>query len=184
MSPDMQRIDGVRLALRLVDVKDAAYISALRNDPRYNNHLSEVTGSVADQFAWIERYKVREAAGSEYYYIIERRADGLPCGVVRLYDIDGDRFTWGSWILDENKPSKAALESAVLSFGVAFDHLDMAVADVDVRKQNAHAITFYRRFGMRETGKDDFNIYFEYARERFTADRAAHLATMQPMERS
>ena len=77
---------GSRLRLRPVMPEDAAFIHGLRTDPAYNTHLSPVTGTVDDQRAWIEAYKVREAAGEEIYYVIERR-DGVPCGVVRLYDI-------------------------------------------------------------------------------------------------
>ena len=164
--PDIGRIDGQRLALRLVTPDDAGYIHGLRFDPRYNTHLSPVTGSAEDQRAWIERYKQREVAGQEYYYVIERR-DGQRCGVVRLYDIADGRFTWGSWILDENKPAKAALESAVLSFTVAFDKLGLERGAIDVRQENAKAIAFYRRFGMIETGDDARDIFFEYKRENF-----------------
>jgi len=182
MQPSLPRIDGIRLSLRPVLPDDASYIHGLRTDPMYNSHLSTVTGTVEDQRAWIKAYKLREAAGSEYYFVIERK-DGLRCGVVRLYNITGDRFTWGSWILDENKPIKAALESAVLSFGAAFDRLGLAVADIDVRKENARAIAFYRRFGMQEMRQDASNIYFEYSHRQFAADLPAHMAVLQSGER-
>jgi len=161
MHPELSRIDGVRLSLRLVEPDDAAYIQGLRTNPAYNQHLSAVTGTAEDQRAWIEAYKDREAAGTEYYFVIERKA-GERCGVVRLYDITEDRFTWGSWILDHNKPRKAALESAVLSFGVGFDVLGLDVANVDVRVKNTHAEAFYRRLAMTETHRTERDIYFEY----------------------
>ena len=147
-------------------------------DPNYNGHLSVVTGTVADQLGWIETYKAREAAGTEYYFVIERK-DGVRCGVVRLYNITGDQFTWGSWILDVNKPSKAALESAVLSFGAAFENLGLTVGNIDVRKNNTRAIAFYRRFRMRENSGDDVDIYFEYTRQQYEADRLKHMAVLQ-----
>ncbi|RMH44058.1 MAG: N-acetyltransferase, partial [Alphaproteobacteria bacterium] len=91
-----ERVEGFRLALRLVRPADAAFIHGLRTDPDIARHLSPVTGTVEDQRRWIEEYKTREAAGTEAYYIIERRDTGRPCGTVRLYDIDGTTFTWGS----------------------------------------------------------------------------------------
>lgn len=177
-SPTLPTVEGVHLRLRAVQPDDAAYLHRLRTDPRHATHLSPVTGTVADQRAWIEGYQRREAAGQEAYFIIERR-DGVPCGTVRLYDIADDRFTWGSWILDAAKPPKAALESAVLSFGVGFDHPHRTHALIDVRHGNTRAIAFYRRFGMAETGADDLNIYFTYARSRFLADRPAHMAVLR-----
>lgn len=172
------RVEGVRLRLRLVEPEDAGYIHGLRTNPAYNAHLSTVEGTVDDQRRWIEAYKAREAAGGEYYYVIERLSDGVRCGVVRLYGITGETFTWGSWILDSGKPPMAALESALLSFGVAFDRLDLHCGLVDVRRENTHAIAFYERFGMQPTGEDALNRYFLYTRGLFEADRAGYLAAL------
>ncbi len=171
-------IDGPSLRLRLVEPGDAPYLFALRTDPEINAHLSEVTGTAEDQRRWIEAYKAREAAGEEAYYIIERQ-DGTACGTVRLYGIEADRFTWGSWILDANKPPKAALESALLSFGVGFEVLGKKRARIEVRRENEQAIAFYRRYKMRQTSADHEYLYFEYDLAQFTGDRdllMSHLA--------
>ena len=165
-------VEGFRLRLRPVVAEDAAYIHGLRTDPRYNTHLSPVTGGVDAQRRWIECYMEREAQGCEVYFVIERSGDAQRCGVVRLYDITEQQFTWGSWILDEHKPNKAALESAVLSFGYGFDQRNLKKAQIDVRRANERALDFYRRFGMQESGSDKISIYFEYTSERFLADLA------------
>ena len=168
------RVKGPNLTLRLIEPEDAAYVHSLRSNPAYNTHLSTVTGTVDDQRIWIEDYKSREAQGQELYYVIERK-DGTRCGLVRLYDIKAESFTWGSWILDENKTRKAALESALLSFGVGFDALGVQLANVDVRVANEHAAAFYRRLGMEETHRTDQDIFFNYTREQFDTDRTHHL---------
>lgn len=172
-------IEGINLNLRLVELEDAEYIHALRINPAYNAHLSEVRGTAEDQQRWIESYKMREAAGLEYYYMITR-ADGQRCGLVRLYDIAADSFTWGSWILGANKPPKAALESAVLSFGVGFDVLGKTSANIDVRRDNRHAQAFYRRLGMEQIAENECDIFFTYSNHRYAADRAAHYAMFAP----
>ena len=162
-------IEGPNLVLRLIRLEDAEYVHALRMDTVYNRYLSEVRGSTDDQRRWIETYKTREAEGREYYYVIERR-DGVRCGLVRLYDIGTASFTWGSWILDGNKTPKAALESAVLSFGVGFNALNLAKALVDVRVENQRAVAFYRRFGMVQIDETERDIFFIYPRARFEVD--------------
>lgn len=174
------RIEGPNLILRLITPEDAEYVHGLRVDPRYNQHLSAVTGTADDQRAWIERYKTREAAGEEYYFVIERRADGQRCGVVRLYDIDraAGQFTWGSWILDENKPPKAALESALCLYDFAYEKLDLPKAVFDVRKDNARTLAFHRRFGAVETGVTDDDILFELPRESFLSNRGSLYAVL------
>lgn len=172
---EIARIKGPGLTLRLIQPEDAAYVHSLRTNCVYNKHLSEVRGTVENQCQWIEAYKGREATCDELYYIIERN-DGTACGTVRLYDINKESFTWGSWILDQNKPRKAALESATLSFGVGFLGLGKNRAKVDVRKDNKHAEAFYRRLGMIETHQTEQDIFFIYTRARFEADRAGYEA--------
>lgn len=171
--------EGPRLRLRPVRPDDAPYVHGLRLDPTYNRYLSAVNGSVEDQRNWIERYQQREADGAEIYYIIERRDTSLPCGTVRLYDIDAGHFTWGSWVLDRSKTPKAALESAVLSFGVGFFDLGKDLAQVDVRIDNTHAAAFYRRFGMQETDRTEQNIFYVYYRTQLEADIKGYMDILE-----
>ena len=175
---ELARVEGPGLVLRLIEPEDAGYVYALRRDPAYNRHLSQVRGTAEDQRRWIESYKAREAALRELYYVIERK-DATRCGLVRLYDIDADSFTWGSWILDANKPAKAALESAVLVYKVAFDILGLAKATFDVRRDNDRTLAFHRRFGAKEIGRDDVNLYFEYPRSQYIGDKPAHLEALE-----
>lgn len=163
-------VEGPNLRLRLIEPDDAAYVCGLRTDPALNEHLSAVDGTVQDQRRWIEKYKEREARGDEFYFIIERH-DGMPCGTVRIYDITGESFTWGSWILDGNKPSKAALESALLIYDIGFERIGCDYAVFDVRSDNTHTLAFHRRFGAKETDVDELNVYFYYARSKFDTDR-------------
>ena len=53
-----------------------------------------------------------------------------------IYDIEANSFTWGSWILNANEPPKAALESAVLIYEIAFDLLELESVRFDVRRDN------------------------------------------------
>ena len=174
----LAHVQGPNLTLRLIQPDDADYVHALRINPTYNRHLSEVRGTAEDQRRWIEGYKAREVDRRELYYVIQRK-DSTRCGLVRLYDISADSFTWGSWILDHNKTPKAALESAVLVYTVAFDALGLAEAQFDVRRDNANTLAFHRRFGAIETHATDQDIYFTYPRSRFEADRAGYLAILE-----
>ena len=174
----LARVEGPNLALRLIRQDDASYVHKLRTDLTYSLYLSMVQGSVEDQRHWIDTYKAREAGGQEFYYVIERR-DGEHCGLVRLYDIGIENFTWGSWMLDFNKPRKAALESAYLVYQIAFDLLGLMRAQFDVRRDNENTIAFHRRFGAAETHSDEQNIYFVYPRTRFQVDREGYLTLLR-----
>lgn len=174
----LNHVDGPNLVLRLIRPEDADYVHALRIDPAYNRYLSEVRGTVEDQRSWIEGYKSREADLRELYYVIQRK-NGTRCGLVRLYDISADSFTWGSWILDHNKTPKAALESAMLVYKVAFYALGLAEAQFDVRRDNTNTLAFHRRFGAVETHATDQDIYFTYPRSQFEADLSGYLAILE-----
>ena len=179
MAIDSHRsVAGPNLNLRLIELDDAAYVHGLRTNPAYNAHLSAVQGTVEDQSRWIEAYKPREAERRELYYVIERK-DGVRCGLVRLYDITADSFSWGSWILDHNKTRKAALESAVLSFSVGFEGLNLNSAFVTVDHDNEKALSFYRRMNMSELRRDENEIFFIYQREQFAADRPVCVDILQ-----
>lgn len=154
-------IEGSTTRLRLAQPESAPCLQRLPTEPTLSRHLSTVSGDVEAQRVWLELYKERKASGKELFYIIEALQTGQPCGTVRLYDIDDLSFTWGSWILDETKPPMAALDSAILSFGVGFDRLGRKSALVEVRRKSAHALAFYRRFGMIETRANDDHVYLE-----------------------
>lgn len=169
---------GPNLVLRLIEPSDAAYVHGLRTDPVLSRHLSPVQGGVEDQRNWITAYKAREAAGLEYYFIITRH-DGTPCGTVRIYGLEDDSFTWGSWILDANKPPKAALESAILVYDIAFNRLAIERAVFDVRSNNQRTLDFHLRFGATETHRSAKDVFFTYPRARFEADRAGLMDVLQ-----
>ena len=160
------RLIGKNVELRLVREDDGAFVHRLRTDRDLSRHLSPVTGTIADQTLWIKHYKVREGRSEEFYFVVETKGH-IPCGLVRLYDIAPPVFTWGSIVLGENKPRKAALETAVLSLGFGFSAIGCALAKLDVRRENARAIAFYRRFGMQQTGDNRRDLFFEMSKEDF-----------------
>jgi len=175
---NLARIDGFGLSFRLIQPDDAGFIFGLRTDSSFNRHLSKVQGTVEDQRLWIDRYKDREAAGLELYYIIERLGSDR-CGAVRLYNMTGTDFEWGSWILNHDKPPKAALESATLIYHIAFDLLHLKATNFEVRRDNSNTLAFHRRYGAVETRSDAENIYFTYAASQFSADKGGYWALLK-----
>jgi len=139
--------------------------------------MAAVSGTAEDQRQWIERYKSLEAAGETFYYIVER-LDGVPCGTHRIYDITPNSCKTGSWMLDANKPSKAALECYCLCYEIAFDRLGVSKAMLDVMRGNENTIAFHRRFGLTETHSDEVNLYFSYSRAEFEKARARYMAIL------
>ncbi|MFA7308387.1 MAG: GNAT family N-acetyltransferase [Hyphomicrobium sp.] len=164
-----------RSHLRLIKPSDAEFVCRLRGNPCLNKHLSPSVADVEAQRQWIERYKNREAAGSELYFVIV--SDHADRGVVRLYDIkeiDGKpSFCWGSWIIEPPSTPGLATFSAIMIYEIGFDALGFTRSHFDVRKGNDKVLGFHARAGAEEVGDDEDNIYFSYSREAYATFRAA-----------
>lgn len=154
------------VCLRPVDSRDAGFIIELRTNSDLSAYLSSTSSDVAAQVRWIESYKQRERERRELYLIIENR-DGERVGVVRMYDIEAETFTWGSWILGPGKSKTAAIESALSIYEIGFKHFDCQRAVFSVRLENEHTIAFHRRFGAEETSRDDADAFFEVNRQQY-----------------
>lgn len=150
------RVVGKTLSFRNATVDDAAFILSLRTDAEKSRYLSAVSGELAEQQAWLARYA---QAGDQAYFIIEYQE--APIGTVRLYDPQGEIFCWGSWILHSSRPSQAAMESALMVYAYAVDHLGFTAAHFDVRKSNERVWQFHERFGAVRTS--EYNL--DYLRQ-------------------
>lgn len=114
-------------------------------------HLSQVAPELSGQVAWLEDY-VRKT--DQAYFIIESQV-GRALGTVRLYDAQGDSFCWGSWILKEDAPKLAAIESALMVYAYAIDHLGFTKSHFEVRKGNEGVWRFHERFGATRVGETE-----------------------------
>jgi RimJ/RimL family protein N-acetyltransferase len=153
------------IRFELAEIKDARFIVDLRSNPKFNRFLSHVSSNIEDQEKWLCDYKKREAAGLEYYFIIKN--NNIPCGTIRIYDFQSNSFSWGSWILNENKTFSAALESALFIYQFGFEKKGFRQSHFDVRKENKKVIQFHTKLGARFKNEDQDNIYFLFFREDF-----------------
>lgn len=149
------KVVGKTLTFRDASVADAAFILSLRTDTIKNRFLSPVSGELADQAAWLERYAL---GGDQAYFIIEYQ--GEPIGTVRLYDQQGESFCWGSWVLQSTRPNHSAMESALMVYAYAVDHLGFQAAHFDLRKGNGRVWQFHERFGAQRIAEVDEDYYY------------------------
>lgn len=156
--------------LRLVEESDAEFILSLRLRGDLNKYLSTVDDDVELQREWIKDYKNQESQEKQFYFIIEKH-DGTPCGTVRIYDFRGDSFSWGSWILNENKTKYAAIESALLVYHFGFNELGFKNSHFEVMKENERVIKFHQKFGAEIVREDVENYYFNISRSSVEENR-------------
>lgn len=149
-------VNGRTLRMRDVSIADAAFILKLRLDSVKSKYLSPVSESLDDQINWIEAYKERD---DQAYFIIEY--EDLKIGTVRIYDGKDDSFCWGSWILIDDAPVHAALESALIVYSYALNFLGFYTSHFDVRKDNLKVCRFHEKFGAHKIGEDEINFFYK-----------------------
>jgi RimJ/RimL family protein N-acetyltransferase len=138
-----------------------------------SRYLSAVSEDVDAQRRWLTDYSKKQ---DQAYFIIEHLSE--PIGTVRLYDAQKDSFCWGSWILKEGRPQRAAMESALMVYSYAIDNLGFKSAHFDVRKGNDRVCKFHERLGavcVRESELDYFYEMSGAAIRQMRADYAKFL---------
>jgi RimJ/RimL family protein N-acetyltransferase len=146
------KVIGKNVVFRNVNKADAEFILQLRTDPEKGKYLSATATDLDLQLAWLGKYA---EDNSQIYFIIEDK-NGERYGTIRLYDVRGDSFCWGSWILRDGRPSGFAMESAILVYQFALS-LGFKKSHFDVRKENVSVWQFHERFGavrIEEQGED------------------------------
>lgn len=147
-------VKGLTLVFRDARTSDAEFILSLRTDKEKSRYLSATSGDLEAQRTWLDSYAGGEG---QVYFIIEY--EDQPIGTIRLYDPQQNSFCWGSWILIDSRPRQAAIESALMVYAYAVDHLGFSAAHFDVRKGNEKVWKFHERFGAKrvsESGDDYF----------------------------
>lgn len=146
-------IQGKTLVFKNVERGDAEFILSLRQDTRKSKHLSKTSASLSDQKKWIENYANSD---NQAYFIITHKDERI--GTVRLYDPVDDSFCWGSWMLNDNAPMHAAIESTLIVYTYAFKVLGFNRSHFDVRKENKKVCKFHERFGatLLSQGESDY----------------------------
>ena len=159
-------VRGRSLVFRNATPDDDAFILRLRTDEKKGRFLSATQADIAMQRNWLEGYRL---SNDQCYFIIEHA--GHQVGTVRLYDARGISFCWGSWILVEEAPHQAGIESALMVYAYAVDHLGFRESHFDVRKQNESVWRFHERFGAERCGDTEMDYLYTISESRIAQAR-------------
>ena len=157
---------GKSIYFREISLDDAEFVMQLRLDTVKNKFISPTENDITQQKQYIENY---------FSDVCNKQTD-FPIGTIRIYDIQNDSFCWGSWILSEQAPVAAAIESALLIYDFAFFSLHYKKSHFDVRKQNSSVLAFHKRFGAIVTHENELDYFFQY-------DMQTYLQTRKKYER-
>ena len=162
------------LHFRLVEKDDAEFIVKLRTTERLARFLHPTSNDISQQKVWIDKYKKREIAGTDYYYIFENEKNNK-IGVSRLYDIKNGSFTVGSWIFSPTAPFGASILGDIIVREIGFIELDKPKCLFDVRKGNVNVINYHKRYSPVMIGEDEENYYFEIDKKTFDEGKRIYL---------
>lgn len=154
----MRRIQGKHVTLRLVELEDASFIVTLRNYANSQKFLSATSTNIEKQNQWMRDYKCREYEGTEFYYKMQLNTGAL-VGLIRIYDLQKDTFSGGSWVIAPGHSHNIAVETVVLIYDLCFDQLGYKNISLQVVKENQSVIRFHKRFGALVEREDDKYVY-------------------------
>jgi RimJ/RimL family protein N-acetyltransferase len=138
-------IDGLAFRLRPIDDSDATFVINLRSDPGLSRFMHATPLSIENQLSWQAHYYERPG---DWYFVLERRCNRRPEGLVSLYDHDTQQrcAEWGRWILRPN--SLGAVESAWLIYRCAFEQLNLSEVYCRTVADNQSVVSFHDSCGI------------------------------------
>lgn len=136
------------LYARLVREEDAEFILSLRTDPKLSRFLHYTEKDEEKQRAYIRGYKEREIQGVDYYFIFFWQDN--PVGLARIYNIQEETFTFGSWLFKDGLPYWVPIAGAIITREFAFEELGKGKElEVDgTYEDNKGVISFSKLLGM------------------------------------
>jgi RimJ/RimL family protein N-acetyltransferase len=174
-----ENIVGRSIRFRIGEPADAEFVLSLRLDPELSRYLKPVDPSVEKQREWI---KAKQSEQDDYHMIIESH-EGERYGVIALYDVKGDTFDWGRWVISREAPKHVAFESMLLIYQFGFLTLGLGKTMFEVRKRNNAVIAYHQHFGAKIRGEDDTYVWFQYTKRQFLEQHGARLQSPRQPDR-
>lgn len=160
-----ETLQGKHINLREVLLTDAPFILSLRCDTKKSQFLHQTQNNLTQQEDYLKRYFTLD---NEWYFIAETK-NGAPLGTIRIYDVQGDDFCIGSWIIKDNTLPQAVIESILLCYKYGFETLGFNKVHFDVRKGNKAVLGFHKSMGAKISGENEKYYFFTFNKEDFYA---------------
>jgi hypothetical protein len=162
-------INKYGLHCRFVNEKDAEFIVKLRTDEKRGRFIHSTDSDVEKQVEWLREYKQCEAKGEEYYFIYE--VNGQPFGVNRIYEIQDDHCTEGSWVCLPIEDSSKTIATSLIIRDIMFEILQFDYDIFDVRLGNTKVKKFHKISGASIVGQNDIDYFFRLDKEDYLNNR-------------
>ena len=162
--PDDFSLDKYGLHVRLVEEVDSDFIVKIRLNPKVSLYMHKADNDVEKQREWICKYKEREKRGEDFYFLFEL-PDGTPQGVSRIYNINENSFTTGSWVFDTCSRPTSAILGDILTKEIGFELYPDSVCHWDNNKSNLNVLKYSKLYNPTIERETNDTIYFSCTKE-------------------
>lgn len=154
---------GKYVNLREVKIDDADFILKLRCDDKKSQFLHKTEYNLEKQQSYINHYlKIQ----NEWYFIAEDK-NGVRIGTYRIYDVQGDSFCIGSWLMEDGVSAEQSFETDYLVRLYGFNILGFNKIHFDVRKENKKVWRYHMSLGAKKTGETELDYLWEVTKEDY-----------------
>jgi hypothetical protein len=165
MLPKDFKLSRYGIDVRFVEVEDVEFVYNLRSNKELMKFISPITGTLEDQKNWLKSYKQREANGQEYYFIFSVK--GINYGLERIYHIEEDSYTHGSFVFRPDTPLGIPVLSDIITREIGFDLLGLRTNFFDVRNGNVNVLNYHLRFKPEFLYETEIDKFFKLDKDTF-----------------
>ncbi|WP_298069566.1 GNAT family N-acetyltransferase [uncultured Mailhella sp.] len=163
--PEM--LQGKYVNLREVTLDDAAFILELRTDEKKSRFLHKTDHDLQKQIDYLKRYFTLD---NEWYFIIENKKHE-PLGTTRIYNVQGARFTGGSWLMKDGATPQESFEGDLLLRRYAYESLNFEESIFCVHKDNIKVVRYHKICGSKIIDKTEFEYIFMSNRSSYWTNK-------------
>ena len=165
------KIEKYGLALRYVNQNDADFILKLRTEKNNSRFISTTINDIQAQERWIRKYKEREKAGLEYYFIVyDENKEAF--ATYRIYNKSNEMIEIGSFITKKNyKNPLSAIKLDILMKEFVFETLNYKCLNFEVRKLNFSVVRYHKEYKPMLIKEDKLNYFFIQTKKKFNVNK-------------
>jgi hypothetical protein len=162
------------LHVRFVEESDAEFIMELRTNPNLSKYIHETAPDIELQRQWIRDYKERQNKGEDFYFMFEKPR-GIKSGVCRIYDIEEDSFTVGSWIFSRQAPVGSSILADIITREIAYKLFPLKKHLFDVKRANITVNRYNETYKSELLYQNEETNYYTCSRENFEKYKRIHI---------
>ncbi len=153
--------DRYGIHCRLANENDSEFILSLRTNERLSKYMHYTDNDIELQRNWMRAYEERRNLGIDYYFIYF--FNNIPFAVNRIYDIENNHGTGGSWICAPGTLPEVSMASLILMRDFLFEDLGLEYDLFDVQEGNKQVRKIHLMLGAKMLGvtgnQENFSLY-------------------------